>query len=166
MGTITLAVGLLCAALGVASAQTGGEITGEVRDPSGALVPSARVKVTNTGTNLTRSTTTNTAGLYSFPDLTPGMYDVRVVSAGFDTVVKTNVELQVQETARVDFTLAVGQSTQTIEVGANMALLATENATVGTVIEEQRIADLPLNGRSFFSLVALSPNVNYGFTPA
>ncbi len=151
--------------LGVASAQTGGEITGEVRDPSGALVPNARVTFTNK-TNLTRSTSTNTAGLYSFPDLTPGKYDVKVVSPGFDTVVKTNIELQVQETARVDFAVVVGQATQTIEVGANMALLSTENATVGTVIEEQRIADLPLNGRSFFSLVALSPNVNYGFTPA
>jgi hypothetical protein len=166
MRTITLAVGLLVAALGIASAQTGGEITGEVRDPSGALVPNARVTVTNTGTNLTRSTTTNTAGLYSFPDLTPGMYEVKVVSAGFDTVVKTNIELQVQGTARVDFAVVVGQSTQTIEVGASAALLSTENATVGTVIEEQRIADLPLNGRSFFSLVALSPSVNYGFTPA
>jgi hypothetical protein len=72
----------------------------------------------------------------------------------------------VQQSARVDFAPNLGQATQTVEVAANSALLATENATVGTVIEERRIMDLPLNGRSFFSLVALSPNVTYGFVPA
>ena len=81
-------------------------------------------------------------------------------------MVKTGVELQVQQTARVDFALRVGQSTQTVEVSGLAALLTTEKATVGTVIEEKRIMDLPLNGRNFFSLVALSPNVTYGFTPA
>ena len=76
---------------------------------------------------------------------------------GFDTVLKTGVELQVQQTARLDFDLRVGQSTQTVEVSGLAALLTTETATVGTVIEEKRITDLPLNGRNFFSLVALSP---------
>ena len=166
MRTLRLVIGLLGAALGIASAQTGGEITGEVRDPSGALVPNASVTVTNIATNVARLTTTNTAGIYSFPGLTPGMYNVKVVVAGFATVVRTNIELQVQQTARVDFALAVGQATETIQVSANAALLATENATVGTVIEEQRIMDLPLNGRSYFSLVALSPGVTTGFVPA
>ena len=149
-----------------AFAQTGGLINGETRDPSGALIPNASVIVTNMETGVSRSTITNTSGLYSFPDLTPGVYEVKVTVPGFDTVVKTNIPLQVQQTARVDFTLTVGQSTQTVEVAANAALLSTENATVGTVIEQQRIIDLPLNGRSFFGLVALSPNVTYGFTPA
>ena len=166
MRRLTFLIGLLGVSLAIAFAQTGGQITGEVKDPSGALVPNANVTVTNTATNAARSTTTNSSGIYSFPDLTPGTYDVKVVSSGFDTVVKANIELQVQQTSRVDFALAVGQSLQTIEVAANAALLATENATVGTVIEQERIADLPLNGRSFFSLVALSPSVNYGFTPA
>jgi hypothetical protein len=148
------------------SGQTGGQITGEVRDPSGAAIPSAAVTVTNTATNVTRSTTTNSSGLYSFPDLTPGRYQVKVNSPGFDVMLKTNVELQVQQTARLDFDLAVGQATQTIEVGANAAQIATDNATIGTVIEQRSIVELPLNGRSFFSLVALSPNVTYGFSPA
>ncbi len=91
---------------------------------------------------------------------------MKVTATGFSNVVKANVQLQVQQAARVDFTLTLGQATTTIEIAANAALLSTENATVGTVIEEQRIMDLPLNGRSYFSLVALSPNVTSGFVAA
>ena len=166
MRKVLLAIGFFCAASSIAFAQTGGEITGEVTDQSGAVAPNVSVTATNTATNVARSTTTNTSGVYSFPDLAPGNYQVKVAAAGFDTVVKTNIELQVQQTARVDFTLAVGQATQTVEVSATGELLTTEDATVGTVIEEKRIIELPLNGRNFFSLVALSPNVTYGFTPA
>src|ERR1035437_9943174 len=166
MRRLSTLIVLLGLAFAIAFAQTGGQITGEVRDQSGALVPSAAITVTNAATNATRSTETNSAGIYSFPDLSPGMYDVKAVATGFATMVKTGVQLQVQQTARIDFALAVGQAQQTIEVAGNASLLATENATVGTVIEEQRIMDLPLNGRSFFSLVALSPNVTYGFTAA
>ena len=90
MRRLVLVAGLLYGAMGIASAQTGGQISGEVRDPSGATVPSASVTVTNTATNVVRMTETNTAGLYSFPDLTPGMYNVKVVLAGFDTVTKAN----------------------------------------------------------------------------
>jgi len=161
-----LLIGLLGVAFAIAFAQTGGQITGEVRDPSGALVPNASVTVTNTATNAARSTETNAAGLYSFPDLTPGIYNVKVVSTGFDTLVKANIELQVQQTARVDFALVVGTATQTVEVAANAALLSTENATVGTVIDGARIAEMPLNGRNYLSLVSLSPNVTTGFVAA
>src|SRR5216684_2954596 len=150
----------------VALAQTSGSITGEVKDPSGAVAPNAAVTATNSKTNVARSTATNAAGIYSFPDLTPGIYDVKVVATGFATIVKTNIELQVQQTARVDFALAVGQSVQTVEVSASANSLDTENATVGTVVEEKRISELPLNGRNFFSLVALAPNVTFGFLPA
>lgn len=147
-------------------AQTAGQITGEVRDASGALVPDAAVTATNAATNVSRSTITNKEGVYSFPDLTPGVYSVKVTAMGFGVVVKTNIEIQVQQTLQVDFDLAVGQNTQTIEVAANAAQLSTESSTVGTVVEEQRIVDLPLNGRNFWQLVELSPNVTYGFTPA
>ncbi len=153
----------LCLPLGIAYGQTAGQITGEVKDQSGAVAPNATVTAVNSATNVARTTKTNADGIYSFPDLVPGTYQVKVEAAGFDTVVKTNIELQVQQTARVDFSLAVGQSTQTIEVSATGELLATEGATVGTVIEERRITDLPLNGRSFFSLVQLSPGVTANF---
>ena len=157
---------VLCLSLGVVMAQTGGSITGEVKDQSGAVAPNAAVTVTNSKTNVARSTATNSAGIYSFPDLTPGTYHAKVTAPGFETVVKTNIELQVQQTARVDFSLSVGQTSNTVEVRASGALLSTENATVGTVVEEKRISELPLNGRNFFSLVALAPNVTFGFLPA
>ena len=157
---------LVCALAGWALAQTLGEITGEVKDQSGALVPDASITVLNTATNVARTTTANSAGIYSFPGLTPGTYQLKATAAGFQTAVINSIELQVQQTARVDFALKLGQATETVEVEANAALLTTENATVGTVIEQTRITELPLNGRSFFSLVALSPNVTYGFVPA
>src|SRR6516162_480486 len=153
----------LCLTISVASAQTFGEITGEVKDPSGAVAPGASVTATNTDTNIARTTVTNTAGVYSFPALVPGPYQVKVEAPGFQPVVRTNIELQVQQTARVDVTLTLGQATQTIEVSSAAQLLTTESATVGTVIEEKSIKDLPLNGRNFLQLVALSPNVTYGF---
>ncbi|HLK49161.1 MAG TPA: carboxypeptidase-like regulatory domain-containing protein [Bryobacteraceae bacterium] len=148
---------------GMASAQTFGEITGEVHDQSGAAAPNAVVTVTNTATSASRSTTTNDAGIYNFPSLVPGAYQVRVELQGFQPVLRTGIELEVQQTARVDFTLKVGQATQAIEVAGAGVLLATENATVGTVIGQKSIEDLPLNGRNYLQLVALSPNVTYGF---
>ena len=157
---------VMCLPVGMLLAQTSGEITGDVRDQSGAATPNAPVTVTNTATNVSRSTSTNEVGIYSFPNLVPGIYQVKVAASGFEAIVKTNIELQVQQTARVDFNLVLGQASQTIDVSASGQLLTTENATVGTVIEERRIVDLPLNGRNFFSLVALSPGVTVGFAPA
>jgi hypothetical protein len=140
-------------------AQTLGEIVGEVRDSTGAVVPNATVTATNVATNAVRTTTTNEAGLYTFPALVPGTYTVRVEMRGFRTTVRSNIELQVQQTARIDFALEVGQIAEAIEVSGSAAILNTENATVGTVIENRRIIELPLNGRNFLQLVALSPNV-------
>src|SRR5438105_3106204 len=147
---------VLCLSVRVVSAQTFGEITGEVKDPSGAIVPGAPVTATNIATNAVRSTVTNEAGIYSFPSLVPGMYSVKVELPGFQPVTR-NLELQVQQAARVDFTLAVGQNTETIRVSEFAQLLTTESATLGTVIAEKTIVDLPLNGRNFLQLVALSP---------
>src|SRR6266704_3365591 len=162
MRQLFLILGLVLLA-GVASAQTFGEITGEVTDQSGAIAPNASVTATNTATNGARTTLTNTSGIYSFPALVPGPYQVKVEAPGFQSAVRSNIELQVQQTARIDFSLTVGQATQTIEVSGAVQLLTTESATVGTVIEEKRITELPLNGRDFLQLVTLSPNVTFGF---
>jgi Carboxypeptidase regulatory-like domain len=144
---LVLLIGLLGVPSAIAFAQTGGQITGEIRDSTGALVPNASVTATNTATNVARSTETNSAGLYSFPGLTPGVYDVKVVMAGFATTTRAGIELQVQQVARIDLALTVGQAQQTIEVAANAALLATENATIGTVIDGARTFSTASRGK-------------------
>jgi hypothetical protein len=151
---------------GILFGQTLGTFTGEVKDSSGAPVGGATVTVRNTATNGIRNVTTNQEGIYNIPALIPGMYDVKAELTGFKSTTRNGVELQVQQTARVDFTLEVGQVSEVVEVSGSAQLLTTENATVGTVVEQKRITDLPLNGRNFFSLVALSPNVTFGFAQA
>src|SRR4029453_5306012 len=98
-----------------------------------------------------------------FPSLQPGKYNLKVEMTGFRTVTRNDVELQVQQSARLDFAMEVGAVSKIIEVSGSTALIASENATVGTVIENKRIVDMPLNGRNFLQLVSLSPNVSYGF---
>jgi len=143
--------------------QTYGEITGVVKDPSSAVVTGAQVTVTNAGTAASRTTRTNDAGVYSFPALLPGVYNLRIEHPGFRTAAKNGIELQVQQTERFDVSLEVGQTSELVEVRAEALQLNTEDATVGTVIENERIVELPLNGRNFLQLIALSPNVNADF---
>src|SRR5205823_9529579 len=128
--------------------QTLGTITGEVGDSSGGVVPGVTVTAVNKATNATRTTTSNAAGLFDFPALQPGTYTVKSELEGFKTVTR-DVELQVQGTTRVNFTLEVGTISETAVVTAVAPLVATENATVGTVIENRRIVELPLNGRNY-----------------
>ena len=144
--------------------QTAGEISGVVTDSSGSVIAGATVSVTNPETNFTRTGNSNASGNYTFPSLPPGLYNVRAERQGFQSEVHNAIELQVQQTARIDFRLNVGAVTETVEVTGGAPLLNTENATLGTVIEQKRIEDLPINGRSFVSLIALSPNVTTGQT--
>lgn len=112
MRRLLLMAALLSFGLHEASAQTLAQISGVVTDPSGAVIPNASVMVTNTATNGVRTVTTNANGLYSFPDLVPGNYNVQATAPGFSTVLKQNNVLQVQQSATVNFTLEVGQATQ------------------------------------------------------
>jgi hypothetical protein len=150
--------------LGIASlwGQTLGSIAGEVRDASGAAITEARITVTNIATNAERSTSTNLAGDYAFPSLPPGMSTVKAEAQGVKTLIRTQVEIQVQQNARIDMDLQIGAVSDSIEVVADV-LTVTENATVGTVIENKRIVELPLNGRNYLQLVSLAPNVSTGF---
>src|SRR2546426_5455302 len=147
-----------------AIAQTQASISGVIHDYTGAVIPGVTVTVTNPATNFTRNAISNEAGVYNFPALQPGRYDIKVELPGFRTITQKDVELQIQQSARIDFTLQVGEVSQTVEVSGTAALIATENATVGTVIENKRIIEMPLNGRNFLQLTSLSPNVSYGFT--
>lgn len=137
--------------------QTVGDINGLVTDASGGVVVGAAVTVTNPQTNFRRTTSTNLAGAYSFPALQPGVYDIKVEAQGFRTEIRNSVELQVQQAARIDFQLNVGSLAETVEVTGGAPLLNTENASLGTVVDGQRIVDLPLNGRNFLALVSQSP---------
>ncbi len=139
MRHVTLILGL-CLPVCIASAQTFGAITGVVRDPSGAIMPNTPVAATNVATNVARSTSTNEAGVYRFPDLIPATYQVKVSAPDFQTT--STVEIQVQQTARVDVTLTVGQSTQTVEVSAAAAALTPPGqvgSTLGTAYTTRQI---------------------------
>jgi hypothetical protein len=139
--------------------QTLGEISGTVIDPSGAGVPNSAVTLTSTATNAVRQEQTNGQGLYTFPSVPPGTYTVKVEHPGFKTT-NTNVEVEVQQSVRLDLTLQVGQVSESVEVSGTAALLQAENATIGTVVETKSISELPLNGREYLNLVTLSPNVS------
>src|SRR3954447_21501307 len=139
-------------------AQTFGEITGRVTDASGAAAPDVAVTATNVSTNASRRTVTTETGDYSFPSLPPGTYTVRVEKSGFKVTESKNVPVSVQQSVRLDFTLIVGQVSESISVEASAVQLESETATVGTVIDNKRIVELPLNGRNYLQLVALTPN--------
>lgn len=143
-------------------AQVTGGIEGIVKDGSGALVSGATVTITNTGTNAVRNGTTDNAGLYNFVSLPPGPYTVRIEGPGFKTSLR-NLTLEVQQTAQVDFSLVPGAADQTIEVTAVSSAINATDATVGTVIQEKQVKELPLNGRDFLQLAALSSNVTTNF---
>lgn len=139
------------------------EITGTVSDPTNAVVAGATVAITNLGTNLQRVLATNSAGVYDAPSLAPGVYSIRVTMTGFKAEVRNNIEVQVNQVARLNFTLEVGNVSETVEVEAAAPTLETETTTIGTVIENKRIQELPLNGRNYLQLASLVPGATtYG----
>ena len=153
---------LLCAPC---FAQSLGTITGEVKDSTGAVLPGVTVTAVNKATNATRTTSSNAVGLFDFPALPPGTYTVKSELEGFRTSSR-DLELQVQQTARVNFMLELGAINESATVTGVSPLVETSNATIGTVIENRRIVELPLNGRNYLQLVALSPNVSADFAGA
>ena len=140
--------------------QTFGDISGRVTDPSGAGVPNSAITLTNTATNAVRSAESSGEGLYTFSSVPPGVYDIKVEHPGFRTTTSTSVQVQVQQSVRLDLTLQVGQVSETVEVSAQAALLQSENATLGHVVENREIVEAPLNGREYLNLVTLAPNVS------
>src|SRR5438094_971815 len=139
-------------------AQTFGEVTGRVTDPSGAVIPGASVTLTNVNTNAVRNVVSTEAGAYTLPSIPPGAYRLRTELPGFKVAASEPFEVQVQQVVRLDVTLQVGQVSETVEVAATADLLQAETATVGAVVENKIITELPLNGRQYMGLVALAPN--------
>jgi len=132
-------------------------IVGTVTDPSGAAVPNVKVTLTNIDTNVSRSVTTNTDGVYVAPDLHIGHFSVRAEATGFKVREEKGIVLQVGDRYRVDFKLEVGSVQQTISVEANAVAVQTETGEVSGVVTGQQITQLATDGRSVFSLEALTP---------
>lgn len=136
-------------------AQAVGTIVGTVSDPSGAVVPSAKVTVTQEGTGFARTVTANTAGYYVVPSLPPATYSLSVETAGFQTYVQKGIMLQANESATVNVVLEVGATTQTVTVEAGAGLVNTTTSTLSEVVDQRRMVDLPLNGRNAAALTLL-----------
>src|SRR5262245_26488711 len=137
-------------------AQATAQITGSVKDQSGAVLPGADVTVTRTDTGITRSTITNETGAYVLPNLPVGPYRLEAALPGFRTYAQTGIVLQVNSNPQINVQLEVGQVAETVEVQANATLVETRSTGVGQVIENERILELPLNGRQATDLVVLA----------
>src|ERR1700722_11444618 len=152
-----------------------GTISGYIVDPTGLTVPGARVVVesANTGATgaggrvvcgecnpgATRDVFSNQQGLYSVPALLPGPYNITVEANGFKTFHQNDVVLEAEQTARLDFALTIGSRRETITVEGSASLLNTSDASVSTLIGNRFVENMPLNGRSFSSLIDLTPGV-------
>jgi hypothetical protein len=134
-----------------------GSIVGTVTDSSRAVVPMVSVQIKNTDTNTTQLTSTSGAGTFSVPYLKPGHYQVTVQGAGFTTAVVDKISLDVDQTVRINVTLDVGAVNQNVAVNAGALTLDTDSATIGQVISDKQVANLPLNGRNFMQLITLGP---------
>jgi hypothetical protein len=143
-----------------ASAQATANLNGVVRDSSGAVISGATVTLHNTGTGTERESLTNDSGLYAFVSVPPGEYSLTVRKDGFTTATQAGLHVLVNQASSQDFTLGIGSTAQSVTVEASGVNLETANATLGTVIESKQVADLPLNGRNFTQLLALTPGVS------
>jgi hypothetical protein len=149
---------VVCLFVQTAAAQTiTATITGTVTDPSGAVIPNARVTATNTATNVTFEAQTTQAGVYNLLFLPVGEYNLNVTAQGFKTARLGPFRLEVNQTARIDPKLEVGDTTQTVEVTAVAPILQTDSTQTGDTLSSNKLTSLPLNGRNFVSLTLLMP---------
>ncbi|WP_252263651.1 carboxypeptidase regulatory-like domain-containing protein [Paracidobacterium acidisoli] len=140
----------------VAQVQSG-RVVGTIYDPNKAVIPAAAITVTNTSTNVTQKAVSGSQGDYVVTPVNPGTYNISVKANGFETMVRTGIEIQVGQIAREDFNMQIGASSSTVEVTGAPPLLNTDTATVGQVVTNTQIVNLPLNGRGFFQLAQLTP---------
>jgi hypothetical protein len=159
MRRLALVVAALVVATGLArsawSQTATGQITGTVTDSTGAVMSGVKITVTNQETGLTRETTTNESGTFTVPLLRVGVYLVTAEQQGFKVAVRSDIQLNVDQVQRIDLELAAGNLSERVEVQANRATIDTETSTVGQVITEKQVTELPLNGRNFLQLLFL-----------
>src|SRR5208282_3122602 len=157
---------VICLALGIAvcapvlrAQSTNASITGRVNDPSRAVIVDAKVAAISASTNFRYETATNDSGEYYLTNLPPGNYRIETEKAGFKKLIKPDVLLHVQDALEINFQMTLGSASETITVEAGAPMVNTESGTVSTVTDRMFSENLPLNGRSFQSLIALTPGV-------
>ena len=155
LGVLGIAASLATVA---ARAQTPtGDISGVVVDPSGSAVPGVTITLTSVATNAVREVQTNSAGLYIIPAIPPGRYTLKAQISGFRAIERRDIDVQVGSSNRIPITLELGDLTETVEIRGGAPLVQSSNASIGTVIENRSIVELPLNGRNYLQLASLIP---------
>ncbi len=146
---------------GQASAQvSGATLSGTVTDPSGAVIAGAQVLIANKATGITRTATTDAAGLYAAPNLQPGPYEVTISAPGFSVTKQENITLTVGAQQTLNVPLKIGEATQTVVVTEAAAAVQLGTSTISSEIQSKQVLDMPLNGRDWTALATLSPGVN------
>src|SRR5216683_2182050 len=153
------AMGMLLLCLPAFSQGSSGRILGTVTDQSGGVVANATVSVVDTERNVSRTMSTDDAGEYNAPNLTPSTYTVRAEAKGFKKIERVGVELGVGKEIRVDLVVQPGQQEQTVTITESIPLVETTNATLGGTLNNADINDMPLNGRNYQNLLSLRPGV-------
>jgi hypothetical protein len=138
---------------------TNAALSGRITDPSKAVVVGAKVAAISAATNLPYQTLTNGSGEYHLVNLAPGDYRIEIEKQGFKKLAKPDVILHVQDTLALDFEMTLGAASETVNVEAGAPLVNSESGTVSTVVDRALIENLPLNGRSFQTLISLTPGV-------
>src|ERR1700716_2652421 len=141
------------------SQSTNASLTGRITDPNKAVIAAAMVTVINTGTGIHYQGLTNETGTYYVSDLPPGRYRIEVEKLGFKAVIQSGVILHVQDALEVNFEMMLGSASESVTVEGVSPPLDTESSTVGTVVEQRKANELPLNGRNVFNLIVLAPSV-------
>jgi len=148
-----------CLATKVSAQVAGATLIGSVTDPSGAVIPSAKISVRNTATGVITNAATNSAGLYNVPNLIPGPYQVTVSAQGFQTELRTGITLTVGAQQVLNVALRVGQTTQTVSVSGQAPTVQLATSTISAVVNATTVRALPLNGRDWTALATLQPGV-------
>jgi len=155
-----MALVILVVTIPAYSQQSFAAINGTVTDQSGAVVDGASITLTNLETAVARSAVSNSSGDYVFINVLPAAYSLKISKPGFSTQTQQPVRLNVNQTATINFTMAVGSTQQEVTVEAAAVAIESSTSELGTVINEQAVKDLPLNGRNFTQLLALTPGAS------
>jgi Carboxypeptidase regulatory-like domain len=161
LGVCVLAACLFVAPLAIAQSTTA-DVTGTVTDNSGAILPNAKVTLTNLGTGEVRNAKTTAAGDYTFTLLNPGSYSLKVESDGFKTFVVPTVTLAASDRAREDARLEIGSTSETVQVTVQPPALQADSSVLTSTVTEKAVQDLPLNGRNYINLAQITPGANEG----